>query len=64
MALMLAATAMGCSCAGAPAAGPPPGGPPPVPPPHSPIATLRSASSSATVRGYWGAMAVDAGAAI
>ncbi len=58
IALTLAATAMGCSCAGAPAAGPPlggpppPGGVPPVPPPRSPIVTSRSASNSAAVRGY------------
>ncbi len=64
MALMLAAAVMGCSYAGAPAVGaPPPGGPPLVPPPHSPMVTS-SASSSAAVRGYWGAMAVDADTAI
>ena len=61
IALMLAADAIGCSCAGAPAAGPPPpggppslggpSGPPPIPSPCSPIATLRSSSNSGLVRG-------------
>ncbi len=55
MALTLAAGVIGCSCAEAPAAGPPP---------HSPMATLRSSSSSAPVRGCWLAMAADGCAVI
>ena len=66
MAFTFAATTTGCAAA-APATGSPPGGPPPpggpggsppVPPPHSPIATLRSSSSSFSVSGYCGAIAV------
>src|SRR6266403_1905882 len=65
MALTLAAAAIGCATAPPVVAGPPPGGPPPgalggfppVPPPCSPIATFRSSSSSASMRGCCGATA-------
>ena len=68
IALTFVAVAIGWAATPPVAAGPPPpGGPPPlggppVPPPHSPIATFRRSSSSASVRGYCGATA--AGAAV
>ncbi len=67
MALTFAAAVIGCAAAPPAATGPPPpggppplggpGGSPPVPPPRSPIATFKSSSSSASVRGYCGVTA-------
>ncbi len=55
IALTFAAVAIGCAVALPVAGGPPPPGvprgSPPVPPPHSPIAILRSSSSSVSVSG-------------